>query len=548
VRDEPDSRNALAAMRILADLAGRVGLLEDPEALQEEVIVQAMQIFRCDSGTIWLWDGRQERLRMGPVFGRARSLRPKPLLEADAVRDVVLADRRPLVIHEPDADLGEEVARWHGLAVVPIGQGGPRPLGLLVLGDVADDRPFDAMDEAMMEAVGNVAAIALETAIAFAGFREQMSRRMTEAMAELSRASAELSRLKVFNEELFNSAPVGILVFDREFRVTFRNAAADRLWPHERLTTAAAARTSLARVDPDWEAGLRDVVLMHRPWGAEGVTVHRPSREPARVNLAASPLVSSAGDVVGGVLIVEDVTQRAEIEQRLGVSERLAGVGRLAAVVAHELNNPLDGIMRLVSLAERVGADAPDPRLAKYLAEAKKGLGRMATIVRELLDFSRSASGAVEPMPIQDLLVEAVEALRPAAEKAGVRVAIDCRDDLPRLRSGTLYQVALNLVKNAVEAVPDGGHVRVAARTDPGGLVIEVDDDGPGIPEEARPHLFEPFYTLKREGRGTGLGLVICKDLIEKQGGTIEALNRPEGGARFTVRIPLASAPADPEG
>jgi len=109
------------------------------------------------------------------------------------------------------------------------------------------------------------------------------------------------------------------------------------------------------------------------------------------------------------------------------------------------------------------------------------------------------------------------------------------------LRSGSLYHVVLNLVKNAVEATPSGGRVRVAVRSEADALLIEVTDTGPGIPPEVLPRLFEPFYSLKAIGKGTGLGLVISKDLVEKQGGTLTAANRPEGGAVFTVRIPFAA-------
>jgi len=258
------------------------------------------------------------------------------------------------------------------------------------------------------------------------------------------------------------------------------------------------------------------------------------------VNLSVSPLLSGERDVVGGVLIVEDVTASHRMEERLAVSERLAGVGRLASMVAHEVNNPLDGIIRLVNLARRVGAEGGDERLEKYLAEADKGLKRLVAVVRELLEFSRSASGGAGPMPIRDILAEAAEGIAAKARQAGVAVTVDCADDLPPLKSSILYHVVLNLVKNAVEAMPGGGEVCVAANCREDTLVIEVADTGPGIPEDSLLRLFEPFFTRKHGGQGTGLGLVSCKDLVEKQGGSIAAANRPEGGARFTITIPLA--------
>ena len=540
-RDVSRPSGDLRGIRLLAETAAGLASLEDPDALQKEALKGALDIFRCASGAVCLCDGNQNRMRLGLAAGAAKGFRPGELLGMAPVREIVLGERRPLVLDDPGLTLGSEMGGWHGLAVVPIA-GPSRLLGVLVLGDLAEGDAFSATDVALMAALGNVIAVAAETSLVHAEFRQQIERRLSEVGAELAHASAELQRLKTFNEELFQSAPVGIVVFDRQFRVTFRNAAAERLWADDRSVLDAARRTDVARHDPEWAHGLRDVVNMRRPWLAEEVVLERAGEEPVRLNLSCSPLLSGRLEVVGGVLIVEDVTQRVRMEQRLAVSERLAGVGRLAAVVAHEINNPLDGIMRLVNLARRAGGDGDGERVERYLADAGKGLERMATIVRDLLDFSRTAAGSVGPMSIREILTEAAQAMAPAAEKGGVEVAVACDPELPTLRSGSLYHVVLNLVKNAVEATPSGGEVRVAARAENDALVIEVADTGPGIPAEVLPRLFEPFYSLKAIGKGTGLGLVISKDLVEKQGGTLTAANRPEGGAAFTVRIPFATA------
>jgi signal transduction histidine kinase len=537
------SQDHLKGLWLLADLAGQLVALEDPKALQEHVLEHSLQILRCRSGAICLWDRDGSRVRLGPTIGNVQGLRPEEVLRAEPVLTTVMSNRRPLVLEEGGQSVGLGPAAWRGMAIVPI-SGSETVLGLIIVGDLPDGRTFSESDVALMMALGGLAASALETHLEFAEFRQEMSQRMTDAMAELTRAAAELHRLKTFNEELFDSAPVGIILFDRELRVTFRNSAAERLWPEDRSIPSGARRTDLTQCDPDWEANLRDVIHMRRPWLAEDVTFARAGRETVRVGLTCSPLFSAGGSVAGGVLIVEDITLRAHMEQRLAVSERLAGVGRLAAMVAHEINNPLDGIIRLVSLTRRVGEEVGDARIEKYLADAHKGLMRMVAIVRDLLEFSRTAAGTAEPKSISEVLAEVKEALAAAAEKAGVRIAVECPAELPPIRSGILFQVVLNLVKNAVEAMPKGGHVDMRAGSGADAFTIEVADTGPGIPAEAMRKIFEPFYSLKASGQGTGLGLVICKDLVEKQGGTIKAANRPEGGAVFTVRIPLTPSAA----
>ncbi len=532
----------LRGIRLLADLAAGLGRLEGPEALQQAALDHARSLFRCASAAICLYNGERGQLRTARTAGRAGDADLSRLLEMPRVRQTVLEDREPLVLGADDLAVPAGQTDWPVRAVVPIA-GRDDLLGLLVLGDPPEGTAYDETDRALMSVLASVVAMAAETSLVHSRFRDEMQRRMDQAAGELNRASAELSRLKTFNEELFQSVPVGILVFDRQFRVTFRNAAAERLWAEDRNVRDGVGRTDVVRIDPDWEAGLREVIDMRRPWLAEAVTLDRPGRGPARLNLACSPLMSQREGVVGGVLVIEDVTQRLRMQQRLEVSERLAGVGRLAAVVAHEINNPLDGMQRLVNLAVRATEAGQAERLETYLGQVGQGLGRIGTIVRDLLDFSRSASGTVEPMGIREILAEAVHTMQPAADEAGVEVAVDCAADLPPLRSGHLYHAVLNLVKNAVEATPASGHVSVRGRCTSGTLVIEVADTGPGIPEDVLPRLFEPFYSRKALGKGTGLGLVISRDLIEKQGGTLSAANRDDGGAVFTVRVPLAPAP-----
>jgi len=376
-----------------------------------------------------------------------------------------------------------------------------------------------------------------------------------EATKELARATAELAQVKTFNENIFESIPMGVVVFDRSFAVIFRNREAERIFPDERNVLHGLARTDIAARYGDYEAIFRDVVRLGQICtfdavsGAQaetnesGLTAARSDKptvahEPLVLRLSASPLVGKRDAAVGGIMTIEDVTRDVSMENRLAASERLAAVGKLAAKVAHELNNPLDGILRYLGLAVRVLQDAPDQRAVGYVESARGGLMRMVRIISELLEFSRSTVVASSDGSLRAAMEDAITSLSGKAQERGVTLELEIAESVPALESSSLYQVFTNLIKNAIEAQPQGGRVQVRAVAIDGAVDISVADEGPGLSHEALDHIFEPFFSTKEAGQGTGLGLAICKELVEKQGGTLLARNRPTGGAEFVVRIP----------
>jgi signal transduction histidine kinase len=230
-----------------------------------------------------------------------------------------------------------------------------------------------------------------------------------------------------------------------------------------------------------------------------------------------------------------------DLVQRLAVAERLAAVGKLAARVAHELNNPLDGILRFIGLAVRLLPEGHDPKLSSYLEESRIGLRRMAQIVRELLEFSRTTHGEFDLAPINTVVEQAMNALTEPAAARRIVVAADFQtQDLPSVRGPRLYQVCCNLIKNAIDAMPEGGRLTLSTGMVNDEVVIRMTDTGPGLPDPPDA-VFEAFYTTKPPGEGTGLGLAICRDFIEAMGGTITATNPEAGGACFIIRLPRSA-------
>jgi len=217
------------------------------------------------------------------------------------------------------------------------------------------------------------------------------------------------------------------------------------------------------------------------------------------------------------------VSEKRNREKQLAETERLATLGKLASKVAHELNNPLDGILRYINLALRSIERGNLEKPKEYLTQCRQGLIRMVQIVSELLEFSRNSYTYFEPVKIEQIIEDAIRTMELGAQQRGVRILRNYSSQVPSITGGNLFQVFCNLIKNALDAMPDG----------------VFKDTGVGFAPDNAETIFEPFFTTKDSG--TGLGLAICKDIVERHNGRIVAEAAPNRGSVFTVYLPLTS-------
>nr|WP_255651507.1 MULTISPECIES: HAMP domain-containing sensor histidine kinase [unclassified Corallococcus] len=253
--------------------------------------------------------------------------------------------------------------------------------------------------------------------------------------------------------------------------------------------------------------------------------------------------------------LAESESRRARVERQRADVERLVVVGQLAAGVAHEVNNPLAYVKsNLHYLQEEWAHGAPDDLedVRRVLEETQQGVLRIHQIVTDLRQFSREAPDEQESCDVAQALAEAQRLASVRLRSLGV-VERDVAQGLSpaRVTARHLVQVLVNLLLNAADALEAArsskpAHVTLRARMEDGRVRVEVEDNGPGIPEAALPRLFEPFFTTKPPGKGTGLGLALCRDYVARAGGTLDAENRAEGGARFILRLPVAGAASPP--
>ncbi|HYB60526.1 MAG TPA: ATP-binding protein [Methylomirabilota bacterium] len=236
-------------------------------------------------------------------------------------------------------------------------------------------------------------------------------------------------------------------------------------------------------------------------------------------------------------------------EQMLSV-EKMASIGRLAAVVAHEINNPLTGILTYAKLLKRrlVRADSAEQKeLLSSIEMIESESRRCGEIVKDLLTFGRTTTISYEPTDLNRVIDHCVRLVRHKLDLAGVHLDVELAQDLPMIRCdpSQIEQVMLALVVNAVDAMPNGGNLKLRTLRKPhsGEVAIEVEDDGGGIPKDVLPHLFEPFFTTKEREHGLGLGLAISLSIVERHQGRIEVKSELGRGTKFTVTLPVEGVP-----
>ena len=260
-----------------------------------------------------------------------------------------------------------------------------------------------------------------------------------------------------------------------------------------------------------------------------------------------APLPPASGDEVGQLAraFAEMRSAIAEREARLRSAqaemihrEKLAAMGRLVAQLSHEINNPIYNIQNCLEALERRG-DPRDPN-REFLLLAQEELSRMASLTRRMLDHSRPMSDAAAPLNLNGTVQRVLALAGPELAGRGIRVDSWLERGLPSVvaHPDAIQQVLANLVNNAMDAMPEGGTLRISTRAAADAVEVAVEDTGSGIAEDQLPHIFEAFYTTKPGVRGLGLGLFVSEGIIRGHRGRISVESRPGAGSRFTIRLP----------
>jgi len=350
----------------------------------------------------------------------------------------------------------------------------------------------------------------------------------------------EVRRQEAFRKDIMGSMGSGLIAIDLAGRVLSLNRKAEQLTG---FLQADIQDATTDRLDPhgDGVAGmLRETLESRRDQPRRETLIRTADGRMFPVAALTTLLRNPKGDVYGAIVIFEDLSQLKAMEERIRQLDRLAALGRFTAGVAHEIRNPLGGIAAGIQYLSRHLQDQPDQ--LENIDFMQREITRLNRIVEDLFQVTHPSPPRRTPEKARGLADMAVRCLGPEGDRVSIDVHV--AEDLPRVPvdPDQIQQVLLNLIKNAAEASPEGGSVRVDASLRAGirELEIRVRDHGPGIPAESLPHVFEPFFTEGKAG-GTGLGLYVSHGIVERHGGELLAANAEGGGAEFTLRLPLVS-------
>ncbi len=354
-----------------------------------------------------------------------------------------------------------------------------------------------------------------------------------------------LRQQEKFQRDLLEGFPDLILVLDMQGRYTFVSSRIrDQLGRKPEDLQGKNIEADEQERSPEFLALYREVSTGRKKFDFAEFRARHQDGSWRTLRAAASPLFDAEGNAASVIISARDITVEKKLEQQVIQSERLAAMGQMISGFAHELNNPLTSIMGMAELLQE--SEVPEAA-RKQLGIMQQQARRAADVVQNLMHFSRPPAPGKGPVNLNEVVQRTLHLHAYSLRKNNIAVDFLPETSLPMVNGDPhqLMQVFLNLVLNAEQAMRearDSGTLRIRLEKNGSSVRAVFQDDGPGIPPDILPNIFDPFYTTKRPGRGTGLGLSICKAILREHRGGIEAASGPGGGAVFTVTLPEQTA------
>ena len=503
--------------RVLYETTRRFGELTDIDALLKAIVEGAVALTRASYGGTGFPDGDDMVARRLVPPERRAVVRLKM---AGCLAGLAFTSGVPQVANDApnDSRVNRASARALGvrnLACVPLQYGG-RVIGVLSVGD-KEVGPFTEQDVVRLRAFAHHAAVALEN----------------------TRLLRETKNTKEYLENLIASSVDAIVTLDPNGRITFVSQGGRQMFGYgDGKLTGQPARFF-------WLRGARDFRVFRTRLTRDGRVQNHETELAAAggarltVNISASFLRGTNGEVTGILAVVKDVTSLRRLHEQIVRSERLAAAGLLAAGVAHEVGNPLTCIS---ALAQVLKARASDDAIREDLENIEVHVGRIGRIVQDLTRLTRPTPATLSEASLKDLVDTAVNLARHNPVVRRMRVDSVVEAALPPVRAAPerLVQVFLNLILNAADA---GGDLTIRAERSSNAIRVIFEDSGCGMTSEEARRIFDPFHSTKDNERHLGLGLFVSHEIVRQHGGELLVESHPAAGSRVTVVLPMERQP-----
>jgi PAS domain S-box-containing protein len=396
-------------------------------------------------------------------------------------------------------------------------------VGCLIMGKKHDGSYLSIEDWELMTTISGSAALALENA-------DLYSRETIRAM--------EMQRLKDYSENIIESLTVGVAVVDQKGLVIgWNRVLEDQMGLRKE---AALGRTLEEVLGPHTYASLFPPETQQDFRLLSEATLEVPGGGKKVFDIARTPLLDNALQPYGTIIVFEDITEKISLQQRLVTSEKLASIGLLSAGVAHEINTPLTGISSYIQMLQK---KLTDTHYAQLLEKIEAQTDRVARIIKNLLAFARNPSdSSFHRVNIKESLEEILSLIDYKLKNMNIRLELELSPIAPIYAQGErLQQVFINIILNALDAMPQGGTLGIRLTEDGGQAVVRISDTGMGIKAEHLSHIFDPFFTTKGIGKGTGLGLSISYAIVKEHEGHIAVASEIGKGSTFTITLPTGA-------
>ncbi len=403
-----------------------------------------------------------------------------------------------------------------------------RMVAVIGLGRASDGSLLSSEDLDILQTVSGYVSVAIENSLLY---QEQEER------------ARELALLKEFNESIVESVNVGLLAVNEAGEITRCNSTFEEMLGLSREETIGRQVEDV--FDRGFAVNLENMLGKSR-WHLTEIRhaykLHTTSVDGKSLilNVAVAPLRSVSHSQTGAIVVLENVTSRVKLEETLQQSEKLSSIGLLAAGVAHEVNTPLTGVSSYTQMLLGMIPET-DPKHA-LLLKVQKQTERASNIAGNLLNFSRGGNSTeFTEINVNKLLDDTLQLLEPQMRKSQVEIVKNYSDEKPNVlgNAGKLQQVFTNLILNARDAMLGGGTITLlTALNETGEVVIEVSDTGEGISPENLSKIYDPFFTTKGVGSGTGLGLAVSYGIVQEHAGSIEATSKIGEGTTFHLVFP----------